>query len=403
MKTRMPELLTGDELDEALSVFPEYDPEIRKRSASERLVALNSLCSLFVPSQMSREIYTKLYLSVLRSMTRKGDILSVRQSYENHRAIRGQSFTSIMGGCDAWTIIGQSGIGKSAAVSRGVNLICSAPVYETDDRYILPCLTVQTPADASLKGLFFEILRGFDERLGTALYENARKRRATTDVLLGMVSQACLSHVCLLVLDEIQNVVNTNKGCTVVNTFTQFINSAGISVCMVGTPEAAEFFGQNMMLARRSVGLNYGPMACDDTFRRFCATLCRYLYVKKAAPCDDGLVEWLYAHSSGNTGVVVSLVRDAQEIAISGGYDTFDVRSLTRAYEERLGALREYVKAEPVKLTKPKPQKKAPPRKKVVTVKGESPAEILRLATEKEEEPLEALRKNGVVVEEVDV
>ena len=402
MKTMMPELLTGDELNEALAVFPEYTPEIRFRSAAERLAALDSICDLFVPSQMSREIYTKLYLSVQRSMKRKEDIVSVRQSYENRRAIRGQSFKSIMGGSDAWTIIGQSGIGKSAAISRGINLINRTPIYETDERLILPCLTVQTPADASLKGLFFEILRGFDEHLGTGYYTKADYSRVTTDVLLGLVSQASLSHVCLLVLDEIQNVVNARKGRVMVDTFTQLVNSAGVSICMVGTPEAAEFFGQNMMLARRSVGLTFQPMDCDDVFREFCKTLCGYLYVKKAEPFGEGLVQWLYAHSGGNLGVVVTLVHDAQELAISDGYDTFDIRSLNRAYEERLGVLRGYIERAPVKHALPK-RKKEVPRKKTAIPVTKNLEKVLLTAIEEGKALIKTLRDSGITVEEVSI
>ena len=126
---------------------------------------------------------------------------------------------------------------------------------------IIPCVQVQTPADCSVKGLLFEILRKVDEILGTRYHFNATRVNATADMLIGSVSTVALNHIGLLVVDEIQNVVNSKNGPTVVGMLTQLINNAGISICMVGTPKSALFFGQEMMLARRSLGLSYKPLS----------------------------------------------------------------------------------------------------------------------------------------------
>ncbi len=126
---------------------------------------------------------------------------------------------------------------------------------------IIPCVQVQTPADCSVKGLLFEILRKVDEILGTRYHFNATRVNATADMLIGSVSTVALNHIGLLVVDEIQNVVNSKNGPTVVGMLTQLINNAGISLCMVGTPKSALFFGQEMMLARRSLGLSYKPLS----------------------------------------------------------------------------------------------------------------------------------------------
>ena len=60
---------------------------------------------------------------------------------------------------------------------------------------IIPCLIVQCPFDASVKSMLLEILRKSDELLETNYFENALKARATTDVLIGIVSQVALQHV----------------------------------------------------------------------------------------------------------------------------------------------------------------------------------------------------------------
>ena len=185
----MPQMLTGDPLDEVLRIDPGYDDSIRKATEGERLIALQDIYSVYVPTEMSREIYAKLYLALYKSMGKKQSLLAIRQFRENQNRIKGKSFTSIMGGTDSFTIIGDSGIGKSATVSRVIDLISVRPIIELPNGMrIIPCVQVQTPADCSIKGLLLEILRKVDEMLGTRYHLNATRASATADMLIGSVS-----------------------------------------------------------------------------------------------------------------------------------------------------------------------------------------------------------------------
>lgn len=211
-------------------------------------------------------------MALLRSLQKKSSKLVVQQHYQNYRVIRGQEHNGILGGSDSFTIIGTSGIGKSSAISRAVDLISGGGIIETKEPYaqIIPCLTVQTPFDSSVKGLMLEILRKVDECLNSKYYENAVRARATTDMLIGSVSQVVLDHVGLLIVDEIQNIVANKQGKSLVAAITQFINNSGISICMVGTPESTSFFSKEMQLAQRSLGLQYDRLQYDQYFYDFC-------------------------------------------------------------------------------------------------------------------------------------
>ena len=79
-------------------------------------------------------------------------------------------------------------------------------------------------------------------------------------MLIGAVSSIALNNIGMLVVDEIQNVVNSKNGKSLIGALTQLINNSGISICMVGTPESTVFFESAMQLARRSVGLQYTTM-----------------------------------------------------------------------------------------------------------------------------------------------
>ena len=236
----LPEMLSGTKLKEAMQFLPEYDASIIQENDAKRLMKLSDLYTIYVPSQMSAEIYSKLYLGILRSLQKKGTRTAIRQFNQNNKDLKEscktrltQQYTGIIGGSDSFTIIGSSGIGKSSAISRAIHLITQNKVIQLDEPYlnILPCVCVQCPFDSSVKGLLLEILRKVDEELDTTYYRNAVRAKATTDMLIGSVSQVCLNHVGLLVVDEIQNVVNSKNGKQLIGSLTQLINNSGISIC----------------------------------------------------------------------------------------------------------------------------------------------------------------------------
>ena len=356
----LPTMKSGDDLLSSMEVLPEYDESIRSNEAPVRLMALSDLYRIYVPSQMSLEIYSKMYLSLLRSLQKKGTKMAVQQKNQNHKAVIQQEYSGIMGGSDSFTIIGASGIGKSSAISRAITLITENRVIEVENPYtkIIPCICVQCPFDSSVKGLLLEILRKVDEMIDSKYYQNALRARTTTDMLIGSVSQVALNHIGLLVVDEIQNVCNSKNGKSLVGMLTQLINNSGISICMVGTPESAVFFEQAIQLARRSLGLRYDVMEYGTDFRRFCEIVFSYQYVKQRTEITDGIMEWLYEHTSGNISVVVSLIHDAQEIAILNGKEVLNLESLNEAYQQRLSMLHGFIHPKQKKQTT-KPKRKA--------------------------------------------
>jgi len=331
----LPEMLAGEELMKALTVIPEYDENIRNKSETERLIALNDLYSIYIPNTMSTEIYSKMYLSLIRSLHKK---------FSKDAVVQRNSPVGVIGGADSFTITGCGGIGKSASIGRAVELIADKRTILDDNwNEVVPILSVQCPFDSSVKSLLLSILKEVDSVVCSDYYEKALKVRATTDTLISMASKVALNHIGLLIVDEIQNVVNSKNGRQLVGMLTQLINSSGISICMVGTPACEPFFEQEMHLARRTLGLKYGPMNYDENFIYFCRTLWEYQYVKNKIEISDSVVNWLYEHSSGIASVVVSLLHDAQEIAILNGTEELSLANLNEAYKNRLSMLHSYI------------------------------------------------------------
>ena len=342
----LPPMLSNKELEESLEIYPEYDPDIINQDAATRIIALSDLYKAFVPNQMSKEIYSKLYLALLRSLQKKDGVLRVKQSLANHRtAMLKQEYSGILGGSDSFTILGVSGIGKSSAISRAVQLLTNDRIIETKQPYrkILPCVVVQCPFDSSVKGLLLEIIRVVDEQLDGSYYPKTTSVRATTDMLIGSVSNILLNHVGILIVDEIQNVAISKNGRNLLGVLLQLINCSGVSICMVGTPECQDFFTQAMQLARRSLGLQYESMKYGAEFVNLCEILFQYQYVQHKTELDDATVRWLYEHSNGNVSSVVTLLHDAQEIAILEGKEILNMETLNAAFQSRMKMLHSYI------------------------------------------------------------
>lgn len=348
---KLPPMLSGEELKGRLEIKPFYDNSIQSKVKSERLMALNEIYNIYLPSVMSEEIYSKIYLAMLRSLQKKEGKLAVQQRNVNGERIRNMDgsaygYQGILGGSDSFTIIGTSGIGKSSAISRAVSIATENRVIGLEEPFckIIPVVMVQCPFDCSVKGILLQILKEIDMELDTHYYDMAVRARATTDMLIGSVSQIALNHIGLLVVDEIQNIVNHRQGKSLVGMLTQLINNSGISICMVGTPEAETFFESVDYLARRALGLRYGNCEYNAYFREFCNILFQYQYVGQESIISDGMIQWLYEHSAGVFAVVVSLIHDAQEISILSGRETLDMVSLNEAYEQRMNMLHSHIK-----------------------------------------------------------
>lgn len=343
----LPPILSGERLISSLTVLPEYELSIIHKSETERLMALSDIYRIYIPSKMSQEIYSKLYLSLMRSLQKKRtDPFVMQQQQNNFRMIQKKFYNGgIIGGSDSFSIIGNSGIGKSASIFRAIDLITDSTVIEFENPYakVIPSLVVQCPFDSSVKGLLLEILRKADELLDSKYYENAIKIKATTDTLIGCVSQIALNNIGLLIVDEIQNICNSKNGKTLVGSITQLVNNSGISICFVGTPECKNFFDKAMHLARRTMGLEYTSLDFDIEFTMFCKIIFQYQYMEERIEITDKIIKWLYDRSSGNVSIVIALLHDAQEIGILSGHKSLSIDLFEIAYKQRMSVLHDYI------------------------------------------------------------
>ena len=388
-------MLVGKELKERMLVVPDYEESIRKESVSTRLLELNKINSFYLPSDMSIEIYTKLYLAMVRSLQKKESKLAIQQRNLNGKNLRAcangiePSFGGIIGGSDSFSIIGCSGIGKTTALSKAVHLMGGGKIIEMENPYckIVPVINVQCPFDCSAKSMLLAILQKVDMALGTNYYKNTVRAKANINTMLISTAQILLNHVGVLCIDEIQNLIKHRAGMQLVSMLTELLNESGISIVFVGTPEIQPFFEGVDYLARRTLGLSYGKCEYNGYFKKFCNTLWKFQYVKNRIEITEGIVNWLYQHSSGTLAHVIFLFYTSQEISIFDGREIIDIQSLESAYQ-RMEMLHMHIQPE-VSI-----KKIASKRKKNTSMK------MLGETSEKKEENAKEITREPDFVEE---
>ena len=345
LMTKMPKMLMGQDLAKSMLLLPTYNPAICKADAGARLMALDAMTDIYVPSQMSYEIYSKIYMAMLHSLKKKQTKDAIQQGNQNHMRLQGLGYNSVLGGADSFSIIGPSGIGKSTAIAKSIALSGGDQIITTENPYaqIIPCINVQCPHDCSVKGLLLAILSQVDVLIGTRYEHLAVKDRASIDNLIGTVSQVALNNILLIVIDECQNICRNKGGVNLVASMTQLINSSGVSICLVGLPETELFLGKEMQLARRSVGLSYSALPYDEYFIQFCETLFSYQYVTHPSKLTPELIELLYECTGGIIAIVVSFIMEAQQIAILTGKEELNKETILMAYNKRLKNVQDFV------------------------------------------------------------
>ena len=333
--------LEPEEVLKELTFIPPV-PDVDEKTKSERLSLLQTIYQLFVPTKMVIETYYKLYEALVRAFQKKQLDFISKQHVENYKGITGKEFCGVIGGADSISIIGQSGTGKTASISRIASLLTKQDVIEFVKPYkatIVPLLIVNCPFDCSVKTLMVEIMRLVDAKIGTNYYAGTVKATATTGMLIASASNILLNHVGVLVIDEIQNVIKSKNGFNLIGALTQLVNSCGVSIVMVANPEVKPFFEQDLKLARRAIGLEFKPMGYDGEFTKLVRTLFKFQYTLNKVKLSEELLQMIYEGTNGIPALIVSLIHDAQEKAIIDGSEAINISTLESVLSDRYGII----------------------------------------------------------------
>lgn len=253
-------------------------------------------------------------------------------------------------------ITGHSGMGKSRLCDRTMDSLgpqvvkhstfLGQPFPETQ----IVWLRRNIPAGCTIGKLCRTFGAHVDNVLHRELYGSSfarlRARSGIDDVYISeFIKLARGNHLGALLFDEFQNLVGLGAtGQRVIQFLVNLRDELGIPIIVIGTKKAFRLLEDDFSPARRIGEGGYyeliRPLSADDAvWIETCKNAWAYQWVKSPGQFTQEVSDALYAYSQGVTGVMISLLKNAQLIAIDEELETVNPHIIKRAFEERMGVL----------------------------------------------------------------
>lgn len=242
------------------------------------------------------------------------------------------------------SVLGVPGIGKTSTIRRALETMpqviehteyMGQPFYCKQVLY----LRIECPSDCSVKTLALNLLSALDRAIGSDyLHQLISLRSIAASAVATQVKILCMTHhVGLLLVDEIQNAVETAQRNRQVKPLLKFLveltNDTATAVYFVGTPAAEQVFVSQEHLKRRTRGIRLLPLKPDGTYRRFLEQLWPYQFTSQQAPLTEKLANKLFDFSGGIPAYIVKIYQETQAQALLLGQARIDERVMQRAID----------------------------------------------------------------------
>lgn len=360
----LPPRLSVDEMQELLSIRPDFDIEQRAWSTTERLQMLSTLEHFLVP--MARHV--ELAQSV-DTMLRAGYVGRIPKTPAFARRVqaiydaqkKGSPFKPTSGDLPTQSsalLMGVSGMGKTTVVRRWMHQYPEVIYHPDLNFYQVTRLHIEMPSDgSSVKGLAHAILHKMDELIPNVTYfdDYAGKGRTGADALMrGVASVLNMHAVGLLVGDEVQNLANSHKGAqTVMTELVSACNTLGLPILFIGTNKATKVFSLDFRQSRRASGhsiqhwdrLRHEPGSSHSEWFDFLDVLWAFQWVKEPVPLDAQFVELMYHYSAGVIDTSIKLFVSAQARAMLDGTERITPELLKHVYANEFALMHPMIDA----------------------------------------------------------
>ena len=337
----LPEMLPRDEFLSTIRSTPGLPHDLPRMSPEERRQSLPMLASLFVPLDYMYAVYDQLYRAIRETYTTRTAMEEIRQI---NALFCGKENISYATQAASGSVLGVPGIGKTSTIRRALETMpqviehteyMGQPFYCKQVLY----LRIECPSDCSVKTLALNLLSALDRAIGSDyLHQLISLRSIAASAVATQVKILCMTHhVGLLLVDEIQNAVETAQRNRQIKPLLKFLveltNDTATAVYFVGTPAAEQLFTSQEHLKRRTRGIRLLPLKPDGTYRRFLEQLCPYQLTPQQAPLTEKLANKLFDYSGGIPAYIVKIFQETQAQALLLGQARMDERVMQRAID----------------------------------------------------------------------
>lgn len=363
----LPDIFTEDDVIERFSVIPKIDEKDKNMASNYRyhiikraknfvqplpvhFIVERRLSTLIRRGYLARNPLHKSYLERLRILNELRDDRIYDDSLLEER------MSNIRSTADSLAIIGISGIGKTTAIER---LLLMYPQIIKHEEYKgqnfsrtqIVWLKIDCPYDGSLSTLCKSFFKAIDDLLGTRYLEKfGYTNRVTSTMMLHMTSLASIYGIGVLVIDEIQQLLNSKNDMEeMLNFFVTLSNTVGIPTVLIGTSKAQKIFSGNFRQARRAA--SEGSIIWDrmgkesEEWNFFLETLWDFQCLKENTKLTDEIKNAFYDECQGITAVAVNLFILAQERALSEQKEKITIDIIRTTAKEDLHMIQPMIKA----------------------------------------------------------
>ena len=351
----LPEILTPEQVIEALSSYPPMDPLERQLEPHLRIHLIpQRLSQYFQPLEQHLVLY-----DAISSMIRGG--YADRNPF-SPSVIRRLSQTEETGQwgnahpphstAKSMALIGISGSGKTSSLNRILSLFPQVIVHsEYQGQDFSNCqvthIRLEAPYDGSLKALCLQLFSAIDTLLGTQYLDRYGNGRWSTNVMIPILSRLLQNMgTGILVVDEIQHLSLARSGgsAQVLNFFTTLINTAQIPVLLVGTPKSLKVLTTEFRQARRTLsgygGFLWDRLKKDENWALFLSGLWQYQWTRQVEGLTQELSDVMYEETQGILDLSLKLFVMTQVRAIVTGKEKITAELIRKVAKEQFKIIR---------------------------------------------------------------
>lgn len=341
----LPKLETEKEIIRKLTSAPIYNVEEINLDPSLRLHILQRLYQVFQPLPKHIEIWNIINTSIRQGYISRNPFDKEYKRYVNktgkeiiNRSFDINSSTSFRTTASASLIIGYSGMGKTTTVNRVLGHIPQVIVHnyfenQHFNQIQLSYLRLEAPHNSSLKALTLQFFMKIDELLGTENFKRYVSRNLSVDAMLPLMGQVAQNiGLGLLVIDELQH-LNKSGARQIMNYFVNLINSFGVPILFVGTPESYSFLQNEFRISRRVTGngeVIWNNMENDGEFELFLKGIWRYQWLENKGPLNKEIINLFYDKTQGISDLIIKLFLQSQLEAIKSGKEEITVEIINK-------------------------------------------------------------------------
>lgn len=357
-----------DEVDviDRFTVFPIITMEDRDKSQNLRYHIIKRAKNFIQPLPIHITLERRLSSLIRRGYLARNPL--EREFLESLRVLHGlddeaikenqlqEKLRYIRSTADSLSIIGISGIGKTTAIERLLLMypqVIKHSEYEGKNftRTQIVWLKIDCPYDGNLSTLCKGFFKAIDDVLGTRYLEKfGYSNRVTSTMLINMTKLAWMYGIGALVIDEIQNLLNTKNDMEeMLNFFVTLSNTVGIPTILIGTSKAQKIFKGNFRQARRAASegsIMWDRMDKDSKeWNFFLESIWEFQGLKKVVELKDEIKNVFYDECQGITAVAVNLFILAQERALQEGKEEITVGIIRETAKNDLHMIQPMIKA----------------------------------------------------------